>query len=125
MLDVALEDLAPAPWPQPLHKDDRCARTIDATFPTMHAATRQPRPPSCFRPGGADAQEVSKMIEIDRYPNLRLLAWQLHRGWISEQEALSIYEREWRHVDVAHLTSEERQLIDHLMTSCGNGVLNV
>ena len=65
------------------------------------------------------------MIEIDRYPNLRLLAWQMHQDWISEEEALSIYEREWRHVDVAHLASDECQLIEHLVVSYGNGVLNV
>lgn len=73
----------------------------------------------------AAAQEIRKMIQIDRYPNLRLLAWQMHQDWISEAEALSLYEREWRHVDVAHLTSEERQLIDQLVVSYGNGVLNV
>ena len=73
----------------------------------------------------AAAQEIRKMIQIDRYPNLRLLAWQMHQDWISEAEALSLYEREWRHVDVAHLTSEERQLIDQLAVSYGNGVLNV
>jgi len=65
------------------------------------------------------------LIQIRRYPALRLLTWQMHQDSIPEDEALSIYEREWRHVDVAHLTSEERQLIDYLVTCYGNGVLNV
>lgn len=65
------------------------------------------------------------MIEVKRYPNLRFLTWQLHQDLIREDEALSVYEREWRHVDAANLTVEEQALIDHLTARYGNGVLNV
>jgi hypothetical protein len=64
-------------------------------------------------------------VEIARYPNLRLLAWQLHRERIGEAEAFALYEREWRHVDVSRLGPEERRLIRHLMDTYGHGVLNV
>ncbi len=72
-----------------------------------------------------NTEPVTPMIEIDRYPNLRLLTWQMHQDAIREDEAFSIYEREWRHVDVAHLAPDERQLIEHLIACYGNGVLNV
>ena len=64
-------------------------------------------------------------VEIARYPNLRLLAWQLHRERIGETEAFALYEREWRHVDVSRLGAEERRLIRHLTDTYGHGVLNV
>jgi hypothetical protein len=64
-------------------------------------------------------------IEIARYPNLRLLAWQFHQKRISERDAFALYEREWRHVDVSRLDLEERRLIRRLAETYGNGVLNV
>jgi hypothetical protein len=39
-------------------------------------------------------------IEIARYPDLQLLAWQPHRTHIGEAEAFAIYEREWRYLDL-------------------------
>ena len=64
-------------------------------------------------------------IEIARYPNLRLLAWQLHRERIGEAEAFALYEREWRHVEVSRLGTEERKFIQHLAETYGHGVLDV
>jgi len=68
---------------------------------------------------------ATPLVEIARYPNLRLLAWQLHRDHLAEAEAFALYEREWRHVDRQSLTDEERRLIQHLADSYGRGVLNV
>ncbi|WP_295406164.1 hypothetical protein [uncultured Thiocystis sp.] len=65
------------------------------------------------------------LVEIARYPNLRLLAWQTRRTHLPEDEAFSLYEREWRHVDVAHLSAEERAFIDYLAARYGKGILNV
>jgi len=64
-------------------------------------------------------------VEIARYPNLRLLAWQLHREYLAETEAFALYEREWRHVDRQSLGDEERRLIQRLADIYGRGVLNV
>lgn len=64
-------------------------------------------------------------VEVARYPNLRLLAWQLHRERIGESEAFAIYEREWRHLDLNHMEPEERRLIHELARKYGHGVLNV
>jgi hypothetical protein len=65
-------------------------------------------------------------IQLQDYPQLRLLAWNLPLGAsVDELEALSLYERNWRFVDVAHLSDSESQLIEYLRMAAGNGVLNV
>ncbi|HBJ72730.1 MAG TPA: XRE family transcriptional regulator [Actinobacteria bacterium] len=54
-------------------------------------------------------------IEIDRYPQLRRLAWHAREGAkLTPREALNIYERNWRHLDETALSVEERALIDAL-----------
>ena len=72
-----------------------------------------------------DQQREIPLIDVKRYPNLRFLTWQLHQDLIREDEAFSVYEREWRHVDAATLSAEEQALIQHLAARYGNGVLNV
>ena len=42
---------------------------------------------------------------------------------ITGQEALGLYEANWRHVDVASLSPQERSLIDSLATRFGGGHL--
>jgi hypothetical protein len=73
---------------------------------------------------GAHAEDVP-MVEIARYPALRLLTWQMHQDLIREDEAFSIYEREWRHVDAERLTQAERELVGRLARRYGRGLLNV
>lgn len=65
-------------------------------------------------------------IRLADYPQLQLIAWS-HRpdDTVDEHEALSLYERNWHHVDHAHLSDHERRLIEHLVHTVGNGVLNV
>ncbi len=71
-------------------------------------------------------QAATKQIRIAQYPQLRLIAWNLAADdTLSELEAFSVYERNWRFVDTAQLTIEERQFIDHLRKTLGNGVLHV
>ena len=51
-------------------------------------------------------------IRLDAYPQLRQLAWQLPGVEdLSGKEALELYERNWRHVDVAGLTPDERAFL--------------
>lgn len=65
-------------------------------------------------------------VAISRYPQLRSICWQLGPdAQLSEQEALSRYEREWRHVDTAALTDSERAFIEHLVKTYGGGKLLV
>lgn len=66
------------------------------------------------------------MVNISDYPQLRLIAWNRRDNeLIAEGEALSLYERNWRHVDREQLTGAEQQLIDRLVVEYGNGVFNV
>jgi hypothetical protein len=45
------------------------------------------------------AKGLSKMIRLNDYSQLKRLAWQLKRTMeISPEEALAIYERNWRHI---------------------------
>jgi hypothetical protein len=65
------------------------------------------------------------MINVDEYPNLSLIAWNRQRRLITEEEALALYEANWRWVDVMNLIPEEQALIDRLVRDHGNGVLLV
>ena len=54
-------------------------------------------------------------VRLSDYPQLKQLAWQVHGvDELTPAEALSIYERNWRHIDVAALQPHEQQLIDAL-----------
>ncbi len=65
-------------------------------------------------------------IRLDDYPQLKKLAWQLQGVEdVSPQEALSLYERNWRHVDAATLSMKEIALVHALATALGGGRLLV
>lgn len=65
-------------------------------------------------------------IETDDYPQLRLLCWNRDGSkTISGEDALALYEANWRHIDQDALTPEERKLLQTLAAEYGNGVLNV
>lgn len=54
------------------------------------------------------------------YPQLKQLAWQvLGTVELTPAEMLSIYERNWRHVDVQALAPRERHLVDALRMALG------
>ena len=54
-------------------------------------------------------------VRLSDYPQLKQLAWQVHGvDELTPTEALSIYERNWRHIDVAALQPHEQQLVDAL-----------
>lgn len=66
------------------------------------------------------------LIEIDRYPELKLLGWQRKgQRFIDERDALALYEANWRFVDAEHLIPREAALIRQLADRHGFGVLNV
>lgn len=69
-------------------------------------------------PAAADASSVGhagwipSRIDPSRYPQLQALAWHVATGvMLTPAEALSIYERNERHIDTGALSEEERQLI--------------
>ena len=66
------------------------------------------------------------LIEISRYPELKLLGWQrTGQRFIDEGDALALYEANWRFVDAEHLIPREAALIRQLADRHGRGVLNV
>lgn len=74
----------------------------------------------------AQADAVPERIRLDTYPQLKALAWQLHPGEeVTAQEALQLYERNWRHLDPAALAPAELTLIRALARSIGGGRLLV
>ena len=66
-----------------------------------------------------------EVLDLNEWPALRELAWNRANRWIPAEEALALYERNWRFVKTDSLTRKEANLINHLKERCGNGVLNV
>ena len=65
------------------------------------------------------------LLNIDDYPQMRLLAWNRVVRDIPEDEAFALYEANWRYVDKEQLTNNEACLLDRLTRQYGHGVLNV
>ncbi|MGA8863374.1 MAG: helix-turn-helix transcriptional regulator [Gallionella sp.] len=63
---------------------------------------------------------IPARVHLADYPQLKQLAWQVHgTDELTPAEALNIYERNWRHVDVNALAPRERQLVDALRIALG------
>jgi transcriptional regulator with XRE-family HTH domain len=79
----------------------------------------QPTVPADQAPGDREGW-IPARIHLADYPQLKQLAWQVHgTDELTPAEALSIYERNWRHVDVQALEPHERQLVDALRIGLG------
>ena len=58
------------------------------------------------------AESIPVRIALSDYPQLKQLAWQVHGvDDLSPREALSIYERNWRHLDLKTMELHERNLV--------------
>ena len=64
------------------------------------------------------------VLDIERWPRLRELAWNRKDRWIPAPEALSLYERNWRFIAGEPLCKDEAALIERLKARYGSGVLN-
>ena len=64
------------------------------------------------------------VLDIERWPRLRELAWNRKDRWIPAHEALSLYERNWRFIEGQPLAREEAALIERLKARYGSGLLN-
>lgn len=79
-------------------------------FAAAHAAD-EPAP----RPHDDKADWLPVRVRLDDYPQLKQLAWQVQGvDALTPREALGIYERNWRHLDLAALAPYERNLVDAL-----------
>jgi transcriptional regulator with XRE-family HTH domain len=70
--------------------------------------------------------KLPKKIRLADYKQLKRLAWQL-KGTkeITLQEALDLYERNWRHVDTKAMDARERELLRMLLAASGKDRLLV
>src|SRR5262249_35167882 len=64
--------------------------------------------------------KLPKKIRLADYKQLKRLAWQLKgTKQISLQEALDLYERNWRHVDIKAMDTREREFLESLLAAFG------
>lgn len=77
-------------------------------------------------PQNSDREEHSELIRLEDYPQLKAIAWHLDETQeVTPQQALELYERNWRHIDRDQLTLKEVRLIDMLGRTLAGGALHV
>lgn len=62
------------------------------------------------------------VVEMRKFPNLKLVAWNRVDPYLTERDAFGLYERNWKFVDTVNLTDGERELIRRLTEKWGHGV---
>lgn len=72
-------------------------------------------------PAGARRDPPVK-IDARKYPQLSALVWSRADPWVTEAEALSLYEANRRWIDPATMTPDERELFDRVVRDHGAGV---
>ncbi len=66
------------------------------------------------------------MVKISDFPQLSFIAWNRRNDiLVTEKEALSLYEANWRWIKEASLSESEVALIEELVKNVGSGILNV
>jgi len=65
---------------------------------------------------------IPARILLADYPELKKLAWQVSVEALTPFEALSIYKRNWRHLEVDALAPLEQQLIEALQLGLGEKI---
>lgn len=65
------------------------------------------------------------VIDIRKFPNLKLLCWNRAVTFVTASDAFDLYECNWRFVDQDAMEEGERALIERLARDYGAGVLNV
>ncbi len=92
----------------------------------LRAAEAQVRPAAQPELDTSTAATDNESIDIRAYPQLRQLAWHLSDSVsLTPREALSLYERNWRHVEMTAMEPRERALVEHLVETWGGGQLLV
>ncbi len=65
---------------------------------------------------------IPAQILISDYPQLKQLSWQANTETkLRPLEALNIYERNWRHLDLPSMKPHERDLLNSLQIAFGKG----
>jgi len=90
-------------------------KNLEAPISTKHSSIE-------FDPNRLDDEQIA----VQYYPQLKALAWQLREdALISPRDALNMYERNWRLIDLEKMTPEEKKLIEQLKNEVGKGCLLV
>ncbi|MCB0350333.1 MAG: helix-turn-helix domain-containing protein [Bdellovibrionales bacterium] len=70
--------------------------------------------------------ELPKRVRLAKYPQLKRLAWQIKDSKeISLKEALNLYERNWKHISLEEMSSEEGEFVKDLLAYFGREKLLV
>jgi len=66
-------------------------------------------------------------IKLARYPQLKQAAWHIvdPNAELTRQEAFSLYEKNWRHIDQQAMPPAEIALLEQLKATVGKGVMLV
>ncbi len=65
------------------------------------------------------------LVNLDFYPSLAILGWQLHRRELEREELFELIENQWRYIDHANLNPDEKQLLQSLANEFSKGVFLV
>lgn len=84
---------------------------------------RPPRPVALIR--RIDRARGKDVVRLDDYPQLAQIGWNRAVREITGEDALALYEANWRFVDEGKLTPREKALLDRLVKKYGQGMLNV
>ena len=99
---------------------------MDLTVVDCSSAAYGPAPALDADSAQAGPGALPARIRLADHAQLRQLAWQVPGAVdLSPQEALALYERNWRHVDPQGMLPSERRLVDQLVLAVGQGHLLV
>lgn len=88
---------------------DSLGLTLDLTYPQAQKRKQK-----------SLTSALPKKIRLANYKQLKRLAWQLKdTKEITPKEALDLYERNWRHVDVKKMDTKEKRLLENLLVAFG------
>lgn len=69
---------------------------------------------------GGGVPKLPKTVRLTDYPTLKQLAWQLKGAQtLTPQEALDLYERNWRHIDFKAMNARELDFLEALLSAHG------
>lgn len=85
-----------------------------------------PNTPPASHPLHSLPEWIPARVRLSEFPQLKQLAWQIHgTDELTPLEALDIYERNARHLDVQAMPPQEQQLLTALKAALGQGPLHV
>lgn len=66
------------------------------------------------------SKKIPKKVRLADYKQLKRLAWQIKDSKeVSAQEALELYERNWRHLDIDSMDNREQKFLKALLAAFG------